>query len=157
EAGDSNDSNPITIHTGDATKAPGGLVEQLRSRARAQGQIRVIVGLRTLMRAEDTLSVGEAQAQVRALQTVQRNVAAHVLRAADAQRADRFAFMPYMSMFGNAEELGRLLADPQVLSIQEDIPTPPLLAQSGPLVHAPDVWAKGVTGTNQVIAILDTG
>jgi hypothetical protein len=84
-------------------------------------------------------------------------VAARILGAADAQIGDRFTFIPYMSMFVGPAQLDRLLADPQVVSVQEDIPSPPLLAQSGPLVHAPDVWAKGVTGTGRVIAVLDTG
>lgn len=157
-ASDPGDPNPITVYTVDvAAKVPGGLVDQLTQRARAQGQIRVIVGLRMLMRAEDTLSSAEASAQLRALQTVQSGVAARVLGAADAQSGDRFTFIPYMSMFVNAGQLASLLADPQVVSIQEDIPSPPFLAQSAPLIHAPDVWAKGVTGTNQVIAVLDTG
>jgi subtilisin family serine protease len=155
---DSGDRNPITIYTGNAvTMAPDGFAEQLRQRARAQGQIRVIVGLRLAMQAEDTLSAAGALTQLRALQTIQSGLAARVLGAADAQSVDRFTFIPYMSMFVSADQLDRLLADPQVLSIQEDIPTPPLLAQSGPLVHAPEVWAKGVTGNGQVIAVLDTG
>ena len=126
-------------------------------RAQAQGQIRVIVGLRMAMQMEDTLTPAQATIQLRALQSVQSGVAARVLGAADAQSGDRFTFIPYMSMFVNAEQLGRLLADPQVVSVQEDVPSPPALAESGPLVHAPEVWAKGVTGTNQVIAVLDTG
>ena len=127
-------------------------------RAQAQGQIRVIVGLRMAMQdGGHTYGRARLRRQIRALQSVQTGVAARVLGAADAQSGDRFTFIPYMSMFVNAEQLGRLLADPQVVSIQEDIPTPPLLAQSGPLVHAPDVWAKGVTGNGQVIAVLDTG
>ena len=150
--------NPITIYTEDATaRTPGGAVEQLMQRAQAQGQIRVIVGLRMVMQAEDTLTAAQATVQLRALQSVQSGVAARVLGAADAQSGDRFTFIPYMSMFVNAEELARLLSDSQVVSVQEDVPSPPALAESGPLVHAPEVWAKNIGGTNLVIAVLDTG
>ena len=102
-------------------------------RAQAQGRIRVIVGLRMAMQAEDTLTAAQATIQLRALQSIQSGVAARVLGAADAQSGDRFTFIPYMSMFVNAAELGRLLADPQVASVQEDLPSRPLLAESASL------------------------
>ena len=95
--------NPITIYTQDArARTPGGLVEQLTQRAQAQGRIRVIVGLRMAMQAEDTLTPAQATIQLRALQSIQSGVAARVLGAADAQSGDRFTFIPYMSMFVNA-------------------------------------------------------
>ena len=150
--------NPITIYTENARAgASGALVEQLMQRAEAQGEIRVIVGLRMTMRMESTLTPAQAVTQLRALQSVQSGVAARVLGAAAAQSEDRFTFIPYMSMFVNAAELSRLLADPQVASVQEDLPSWPMLAQSAPLTHAPEVWTEDVNGTNQVIAVLDTG
>jgi subtilisin family serine protease len=84
-------------------------------------------------------------------------VAARVLGAASAQNEHRFTFIPYMSMFVTAAQLGRLLGDPQVVSVQEDVPSPPALADSAPLVHATDVWTEGFSGAGQTIAILDTG
>ena len=126
--------NPITIYTQDATaRAPGGLADQLVRRAQAQGQIRVIVGLRLTMRMEHTLTTAQATTQLRALQTVQSAVAARVLGSPVAQSEDRFTFIPFMSMFVNAAQLRRLLADPQVTSVQEDVPEPPTLAQSAPV------------------------
>ncbi len=105
---------PITIYTQDAAaRGPSRLADQLLQRAQAQGQIRVIVGLRMTMQMEHTLSSEQAAAQLRALQTVQSGVAARVLGSAAAQSADRFTFIPYMSMFVNTAQLRRLLADPQ--------------------------------------------
>ena len=43
------------------------------------------------------------------------------------------------------------------MSVQEDVPVPPALQQSTQIVHANDVIAKGIVGTNRVVAILDTG
>ncbi len=150
--------DPITIYTQDATaRGPGGLAEQLAQRAQAQGRIRAIVGLRMTMRMEHTLTPAQAATQLRALQAVQSGVAARVLGSAGAQSEDRFTFIPYMSMFVNAAQLRRLLADRQVVSVQEDVPSPPALAQSAPLINANDVWVKGFSGTGQVIAVLDTG
>jgi subtilisin family serine protease len=152
------DRNPITIYTDDgAARRPGGLIDQLVQRARAQGQVRVIVGLRMTMRMEHTLSRAQAAAQLRVLQSVQSGVAARVLGSADSQSEDRFTFIPFMSMFVDAAQLRRLLADPQVVSVQEDVPSPPLLDKSAKLIHADHVWRHGFSGTGQVIAVLDTG
>ena len=41
--------------------------------------------------------------------------------------------------------------------MQEDVPSPPAARRERPLVHAPEVWAKGIGGADQVIAVLDTG
>jgi hypothetical protein len=128
--------NPITVYTEDAAaRGPGGLADRLVQRAQAQGQMRVIVGLRITMQMEHTLTPAQAATQLRALQTVQSGVAARVLGSTGAQSADRFTFIPYMSMFVNAAQLRRLLADPGVVSVQEDVPSPPLLAQSVPLTQ----------------------
>ncbi len=148
----------ITLYTQDSSiRAPGGLAEQLVQRATSQGQIRVIIGLRMAMKSEDSLSAADAAAQLRALQTIQAGVASRVLGSANAQNEDRFTFIPFMSMFVDAAQLRLLLADPQVVSIQEDIPEPPLLDDSAKVINADDVWAKGFNGTNQVVAVLDTG
>ncbi|MGQ0484891.1 MAG: S8 family peptidase [Hyphomicrobiales bacterium] len=150
--------NPITVYTQDAAAGePGGLADQLVQRARAQGQIRVIVGLRMKMRMEHTLTSAQAAAQLRDLQALQSGVAARVLGSAGAQSQDRFTFIPFMSIFVNEAQLRRLLADHAVASVQEDVPVPPQLNQSAPLINANDVWAKGFNGTGQVVAVLDTG
>jgi len=151
-------TDPITVHTQvEASKLPGGTAERLIRRAETMRSIRVIVGIKTIMQMEHTLAPAQAQAQAAALSALQRGVAARVLGSPAAQSEDRFTFIPYMSMFVDAAQLRRLLADPDVTSVQEDVPVPPLLSQSEPIIHAPDVWAKGVNGANQVVAILDTG
>ena len=65
--------------------------------------------------------------------------------------------IPSISLFVDAAQLARLIADPLVVSIYEDIPDEPMLSDSIPLIHADKVWSKGVTGAGYVIAVLDTG
>lgn len=155
--GPSND--PVTIYT----QSPGGSVagiedeDRLVQRAVEQGEVRVIVGLNITMRAEDTLTAAAAGAQQRALRSLQDGVAARVLGSPDAAGVERFTFIPYMSMFVDANQLRALIADPQVVSIQEDVPQHPLDVDSIPLIHANTVWAKGSTGAGYVVAVLDTG
>lgn len=150
--------NPIMIYTQDAgSRAPGGLADQLLEHARSQGEVRVIIGLRMTMRKEHTLDADQIAAQRRSLAALQGSVATRVLGAAGAARADLFKTIPYMSMFVNELQLQRLLSDPDVVSIQEDVPVEPALNDSTKIIHANNIWAKGFNGTGQAVAILDTG
>jgi subtilisin len=55
------------------------------------------------------------------------------------------------------DALEALASDPDVASIEEDVPMPPTLAESVPLIGAPAAWAEGATGAEWTVAILDTG
>jgi subtilisin family serine protease len=151
-------ANPITVYTSDvAAMAPGGAAARLVERARAQGEVRVIVMLRIVMRMEHTLAGREVVRQRQGLRSVQDAIASRVLGSPSDPDIVRFDFIPAMSLFVNAPELQRLLADPQVVSIQEDVPVPDLLDDTIPLIHADDVFLKGFSGTNRFVAIIDGG
>ncbi|QYC44647.1 Alkaline protease precursor [Nonomuraea coxensis DSM 45129] len=65
---------------------------------------------------------------------------------------------PFMVVQGTAEELAALAADPRVASIHRDRTYTP--ADVGPnlkLIGADQAHAKGLTGTGQAVAVLDTG
>jgi subtilisin family serine protease len=62
-----------------------------------------------------------------------------------------------MSLFVTATQLDRLVGDPDVISIQEDIPSRPALADSTLIIHADELVAAGHDGLGWKIAILDTG
>ena len=151
--------NPVIVYTDDAAVfRANGPAAQLLARARDEGEINVIISLRTTMRMEHTLSSSEATAQRARLRGIQDRVAERVLGAASAlDDADRFSFIPAMAMRVGPAQLRRLLADPEVVSVHEDIPDVPLLGDSIKLIHADDVFAKGFNGTNRVVAVLDTG
>jgi hypothetical protein len=118
---------PLTVYTGRGAgpARDEAAATQLLQRAEQQGRIRVIVGLNTTVRDEDTLPPGEAQKQSRELRRVQDAVAARVLGSASAEGVVRYSSIPFMSMFVDAGQLSRLLADPAVTSIQQDIPVAP--------------------------------
>ena len=147
---------PITVYTDDpAARQPGGTAAQLLQRARERREIGVIVGLRTTMRMEHTLAPAEVSIQRQSLLRLQNAVAARVLGSGAA--AERFRFIPYMSLYVDPAQLVRLLADPQVVSVQEDVPGFPALGDSLPLIHAPELFKKRINGTGQTVAVLDTG
>lgn len=150
--------HPITIYTKAASTGQNdGSAQDLLRIAREAGRIRVIIGLNMSMKMEHTLSRQQAEAQAAVLRSMQRRVADRVLGSSEAQKEDRFDFIPYMSMFVTPAQLGRLVGDPDVVSIQEDVQDEPLLAQSTTLVHARDLWLKSILGTGQTMAVLDTG
>jgi subtilisin family serine protease len=148
----------ITVYTADAAAmAPGGAAARLIERARAQGQVRVIVMLNIVMQMEHTLAGREVVRQRAALHAVQDAVATRVLGSSADQGIVRFDVIPAMSLFVNATQLRRLLADPQVVSISEDIPMPPEATASLAIIHADDLFAKGINGTGYAVAIVDVG
>jgi subtilisin family serine protease len=68
-----------------------------------------------------------------------------------------FESLPLLALDIAPTALRRLAGDPAVVRIQEDRASPPLLAESVPLIGADAVWEDGVTGAGTRIAILDTG
>jgi len=71
--------------------------------------------------------------------------------------AKLFTYTPQVALTVDEQTLKILIDNPTITSIQEDIPVPPLLADSIPLIDADTVWASGYTGSGQTVAILDTG
>ena len=65
--------------------------------------------------------------------------------------------LPVVVLEVDAASLEALAANPEVLSIEEDIAVPPSLVQSNPLIGADVAWAAGYAGAGQAVAILDTG
>lgn len=142
--------------------APAALMAQ----AKAQGTVRVIVGLAEPMADEATLSTSDRQLQRTRLATSQRRALAAAgalvqpdgaLRAAGVGDATLFETIPYLAVTLDAAALQRLAASGSVASIEEDFAVRPTLAQSVPLIEANKAWAKGFTGAGSYVAILDTG
>lgn len=150
--------NPISVYTADAQAfAAGGAAEQLRQAARDQGGVRVSIGLKFVMRQTSLLDDAAEQAQTAALRAVQTGVARRTLGRDSGEDIKLFDFIPFMSLFVSEGQLATLLADPNVVSVQEDIPRPPLDVDSIPLIHADSLWHNHVTGNKITVAVLDTG
>lgn len=69
----------------------------------------------------------------------------------------RFAINPMFAVNVTRTELEALAADPRIVRVHLDRPSPPLLLQSVPLIGMPKTYGFGATGAGQGVAVLDTG
>ncbi|MFI7131703.1 S8 family serine peptidase [Nonomuraea sp. NPDC050153] len=115
---------------GQATSAPPSVEPGLRTRA-AAGKIRVNVVTKTRADLPDAASTGQV------LQTLSR--------------------FPMVTLRVDAAALDRLATRPGVVSVSEDRPVPPVLAESVPLIGGDRTRAAGLTGAGSAVAVLDTG
>ncbi len=120
-------------------------LSSLQARAGPSGKVRVIVEL-----AEP--------AGVRPALTEMQSQAMAVFRRAGVENAQRLsAHLPFVVAEVTSVQLATLYADPHFRRWSEDRIAHATLAESGPLVQAPQLWAMGGRGHGQAVAILDTG
>lgn len=145
--------------TPDITSSYAGSLQALRKAAASTGRVRVIVGLRVPFAPEGDLSADEQTAQrndiASTVNTLRARFAATIKRDRDAVRS--YSTLPFMAMEVTSQELDRLATDPDIISISEDRQNSPSLAESTPLVRAPEAWRRGYVGSGQLIVIIDTG
>ncbi|MEU9291484.1 proprotein convertase P-domain-containing protein [Streptomyces sp. NPDC048275] len=77
--------------------------------------------------------------------------------ATAGNRAQSFDKLPLVTLKVDKGGLDKLAANPRVVSVTEDIPVPPTLNESVPLIGGDKAVAAGKTGAGTAIAILDTG
>ncbi|MEU1087821.1 S8 family serine peptidase [Streptomyces sp. NPDC005892] len=112
--------------------APTAKVDQALSGRVADGEtVRVNVTTRTRADLPDAAQVGEVVNELHRL--------------------------PVVTMRVDAADLNQLAAQPGVVSVTEDRPERPTLAESVPLIGGDKTRAAGLTGAGSVVAILDTG
>lgn len=146
--------------TSTAKETVPGTVKRLRADAARSkdGRVRVIVGYRVPFAPEALLKPGE-----RAQQQSEIAAAGKSLRkkfnAARKRGAvvGTFDSIPFAAMNVTRQDLDRLLADPNIISIVADEETKPLLTHSVPLVGAPEAWQSGASGAGQTVAVIDHG
>ncbi len=126
---------------------------ELTQSAQAQGVLRVIV----LLDSPAAAQTGPADAAAVTLQQVQNGVLSRLGSSYDPTSLKRYTFIPSMALQVTPAGLAALAADPVVLGIQEDLPVPPSLLESVPLIGAPTVWASGYSGSGQTVVVIDTG
>lgn len=164
--------NPSTvIFTKSPASTTAGGAAALLGKAKDQGRIRVVAGLRMVMRPEHALSAPEIEQQRRTLQEIETAVLARVLPDGARAAAEAYAFqtVPFIALFVDGAQLQRLLADPQVASVEHHEPLPPVGDRSGPagptpsagwdtiaFTQAPEVWSRGYGG-EAMVAVLDAG
>ena len=133
-----------------------GEVGRLRAKARDAGRVRVIVGLRMQTAADASLDLSDRAVRRGRIGALQEALLDDPV-VARAQEVKRFRFQPHVAMSVTSDELERLSASSLVTSIEEDERHRLTLAQSAPLVNAPQAWAAGIDGRGWAVAVLDTG
>ncbi|HET6375352.1 MAG TPA: S8 family serine peptidase, partial [Methylocella sp.] len=150
--------NAIFLDKAAPQAAQAAAESALAAKAMAKGRIRVIAGLKVNMRPPHELSEASAAQQERSLRAAQNAAISRALGAAAPEASiSLFDTVPFVAMNVTLEQLSRLLSDPAVISVQEDIAVPPALTQSVPFINANAVWAAGFPGAGITVAILDTG
>ena len=131
--------------------------DSLMEKAVQAGAVRVIVGVAAPFLPEGQLSSPQAaNAQQAAIAQAQDALLGR-LSSLDASVVARFTYIPFVALEVDSAALTALYGDASVTSIQEDIPEPPDLAESVPLIGATNAWTSGYTGAGWKVAILDTG
>jgi subtilisin family serine protease len=131
-------------------------VRALIAKAQTQGSVRVIVGVRTAFQPEGRLIASAVRTQRLGI-TQAQNTLLNQMAGRNIKSIKQFATIPYMGMEVDAAALSALSTNSYVSSIHEDKLSRPTLMESVPLIGAPIAWAKGYSGSGEVVAILDTG
>ncbi|MCC5964005.1 MAG: S8 family serine peptidase [Rhodobacteraceae bacterium] len=141
----------VADKTGTATVAHA---QALRARASEHGTIRVIIGLDTDFHLHGSLNGAQIEAQGRGITAAQNRVLSQLSGHASATR---YRTIPYMAVTVNMADLQTVLSMPGVTSVQEDMHFAPYLSDTTALVDARRLWAQGIAGSGQSIAVLDSG
>ena len=131
-------------------------IDDLIARAQQKGTLRIIVKLNQQFIPEGFLSPDLSKAQKQALSYTQASLLQR-LPANGVNDVKTFHIAPLLALEANANTILVLANDPMVASIEQDIPVPPTLDESIPLVDADNAWEAGYDGTNWSVAVLDTG
>lgn len=86
-----------------------------------------------------------------------RSAAARSLEASGPPPTQEFDLINASAMTVDLRQLDGITEDPNVAVVWSDLPVYALLDESVPLVHAPDVWEMGFTGSGIRVAVVDTG
>ncbi len=72
-------------------------------------------------------------------------------------KVKRFRAFPFLAYTIDTTGLAMMKADDQVLEVQENQRRRLHLAQSAPMIGAPEAWDAGLTGAGQYVVVVDTG
>jgi len=141
------------------SKAPQPLrtFDSLIAKAQSTGSVMVIVRLNVPFQPEGSIWREEGiNAQRKAIEMAHESVL-ETLSGLNVSNIKRYSYVPYIALQVDSSALEAMRSNPNIASIIEDVPVPPLLNVSAPLIGAPAAWARGFSGAGQTVAILDTG
>jgi len=131
--------------------------DTLIEKARETGTVKVIVGFRLENYKSDAeLTDSEQVRQRDGIKRKQESLLNRLSRF-EIRNPKQFDYIPFIAMEVSADALVVLRDSPDVTSVQEDIPVPPSLLQSVPLIGGINAWNMGFTGQGRTVAILDSG
>ncbi|MEM1054394.1 MAG: S8 family serine peptidase [Bacteroidota bacterium] len=157
----------VPLHAQSLRPAPADLdaaFSALAAEARAEGSVRVIVGLAGDYVAEGKLAAAQSKQAQRA--TIADRQSEILTALAAPLGVTRFRTVPFVAMTVSPQDLEVLRRSALVVSIEEDVAVPAheiaplplgMMDESTVLIGADDAWAAGYDGTGYEVAILDTG
>jgi hypothetical protein len=131
-------------------------LDALSAKARANGQVPVILRLNVSFQAESSRSASGVIAQRNAIADARRAVV-QSLAGKGATNIKEYQYVPYLAATVNPATLQALAKNPKVLEIGEDVPVPPTLAESTSVVGADIAWQSSYDGSGWAVAVLDSG
>jgi subtilisin family serine protease len=153
----------VTARQGDRPSSTGAsaagsahIQSGLVTKAKQRGAVRVIVNLRggvtatELRRASARVSFSRGN-KARAVRV------ARFTRSTGGKVARRYRYLPAIVVYATPRTLARLKVSPDVASVVADRLNKPSLNWNVPLVQANAMNTAGWGGTNQIVAVLDTG
>ena len=129
---------------------------RLIEEAEQAGKVRVIVHLQAEYKLVGNLSKEELEAQKTSIDQAQERFLNRFQNNRLFDVTD-FQYVPLLAFAAGAEALERMKLDPNVVRIEKDDLAEPTLFQSTNLIGAQTAWTSGFSGSDQAIAILDTG
>lgn len=139
----------------DGDTATRSAYQSLRQSAVEDGKIRILVGLDD--GAVSGVDGDRRGAQAQRIAAVQQRVLANLQRDPASAEVLRYASIPFMALSVSAAELDALVADPGVRSVSVDRRRQRHLAQSVPLIGGTQAFGSGITGSGQVVVVIDDG
>jgi subtilisin family serine protease len=141
-------AEPRVLHAPLQTDAPQ--VTALALRAQNRGLVRVIA------RVARPAGIGAGAVSDADLAAVQERFRSRTLTLGAAQ-VEPIIGLPLSVIEVDAAQLQEMVRAGLISDVVEDVPDPPALQDSIPLIHADIAATLGATGAGQTIAILDTG
>ena len=138
-------------------KVLNNVIAELKQKVQDEGTVRVIATLTEKFVPEGQLFDQSAiQAQQDNIRAAQNRVLNHLSKD-NYSKFYMFDTIPMVATEVDSEGLNQLLAANDIASIVEDGLLSPALAESSHVIGAHSAWATGFEGTDQTIAIVDTG
>ncbi|MBY0122302.1 S8 family serine peptidase [Bacillus sp. S/N-304-OC-R1] len=145
----STEKNVISEDTSNTNDA----IDSLREKLNDNKKIRIIVGLTNGSHMPDEIKDSKT------IERVQKNLISNLETVSKLaiDEVKTFKTIPFVALSVTEEGFEQLLQNPNVVSIEEDIPTPLVMAESNGIIGSNTAWDLGFTGKGQTVAVLDTG